>query len=76
MATVKLYQFQMYNITSDQMQESKRWGTKAGIEGIRGAYLLEGTEIEVEVSEVTWDHPDYPQLTVRAWSRPLPHRMR
>lgn len=76
MATVKLYQFQMYDITSDHMQESKRWGTKEGIERIRGAYLLEDTELEVSESEVRWDHPDYPGLTVRGSFRPSPNRMR
>jgi len=76
MATIKLYQFQMYDISSDHMQESRRWGTKAGIDGIRGAYLLEDTEIEVEESDVRWDHPDYQQLTVPGWFKPSPHRMR
>ena len=75
MAICKLYRFQMYDISSDQMQQSKRWGLEEAIQRIRVAFVLTTSAIEVDESEVKWD-PEYPGFTVVGWFPPSPQRMR
>jgi hypothetical protein len=53
MATVKIYQFETYDIHTDQTKRSRRWGTLDGIENTKVATrVLRETETEVDASVV------------------------
>ena len=53
MATVKIYQFEVYDIHSDQTKRSRRWGTLDGIENTKVATrVLRETETEVDASVI------------------------
>lgn len=49
MSRVKVYRFTVYDIVNDENCRSRRWGTRAAIERIRGE-VLEDTETEVDSS--------------------------
>jgi hypothetical protein len=66
MSRVTIYQFQIYDVNSDHMQKSRRWGTREAIESIHGN-VLENTASEVDESEVM---SDLPGLTDRDF---IPH---
>lgn len=55
MATVTIYQFEVYDIQSDQTIKSRRWGTAEAIKEIACGRLLEDTAIEVDESVVASD---------------------
>lgn len=55
MMKVKVYQFECYDITSDQLIRSKRWATTAAIAKIPGAIQIPGSGIEVEDDVVESD---------------------
>jgi hypothetical protein len=52
---IKIYQFECYDITSDQFIRSRRWATKAAIAKIPGARPLPDSGIEVEKDLVESD---------------------
>jgi hypothetical protein len=45
--TVTVYRFKVYDITTDEIRLSRRWGTREGIKAARGA-PLEETATEVD----------------------------
>lgn len=47
MANVTVYRFEMYDVQTDQMRTSVRWGTLDAIERIRGHALIR-TAIEID----------------------------
>jgi len=47
MAKVTVYQFTNYDMASDNMIKSRRWGTREAIEFIK-ANILEDTAVEVD----------------------------
>lgn len=51
MATVTVYRFEMYDVKTDQMRTSMRWGTLNAIERIGGHALIH-TAIEVHESHL------------------------
>ena len=55
MAKVTIYQFEVYDIQSDQVMTSKRWGTRGAIVEIAHGRVLEETATEVEESAVASD---------------------
>ena len=66
MSKVHIYCFTLYDITSDGIHQSRRWGTRDAIERIGGEVLVDsGTE--VDASAVI---SDIPGLTVRDY---IPH---
>jgi hypothetical protein len=52
MSKVTIYQFAAYDISTDQMQRSRRWGTRSAIERI-GGEVLEETATEVDIGVVS-----------------------
>jgi hypothetical protein len=55
MAKVTIYQFEVYDIQSDQIVKSKRWGTAKGINKIACDQMLEDTAAEVDDSVIYSD---------------------
>lgn len=51
MAKTTVYQFIKYDMASDNIVKSRRWGTREGIEWLQGT-VLEGTATEVDESLV------------------------
>ena len=51
MSKVHIYRFTLYDITSDNARQSRRWGTRDAIERIGGEILVD-TAIEVDASAV------------------------
>jgi hypothetical protein len=51
---VKVYRFQLYNISTDQNETSRRWGTREAIERI-GGEVMKDTETEVNESDLIYD---------------------
>jgi len=53
MPTVKIYQFEVYDIQTDLTKRSRRWGTLDGIENTKVATrVLRETETEVDASVI------------------------
>ena len=48
---VTIYRFQIYDITNDEMRESRRWGTRDGVKAVGGA-VIENTGVKVDASAV------------------------
>ena len=55
MAKVTIFRFEVYDIQSDQVIPSKRWGTRAAIIEIAHGRVLEDTATEVDESAVASD---------------------
>ncbi len=55
MTKLKVYQFECYDIMSDQFIRSKRWATTAAIAKIPGASQIADSGIEVEEDVVDSD---------------------
>ncbi len=51
MSKVKVYQFTLYDITSDGNCKSRRWGTLEGINSVGGVALKE-TATEIDAAEI------------------------
>ena len=51
MVRVMIYRFTIYDVMRDEVVQSRRWGTREGIEAICGA-MLEDTETEVDASVI------------------------
>jgi hypothetical protein len=51
---VTIYQFALYDISTDHTRKSRRWGTRPAIEALGGT-VLEETAVEVEESAVKSD---------------------
>jgi len=49
---VTVHRFRMYDVSADEWRTSRRWGTREGIEAIRGAEVISGTAVQVDPSEV------------------------
>lgn len=60
---VTIYQFVFHDTHGAGPVKSRRWGTRAAVEGIRGS-VLEDTAIEVDATSVEWD-PAITGLTAR-----------
>lgn len=60
---VTIYQFVFHDTNSDGPVKSRRWGTRAAVEGMRGS-VLEDTAIEIDEASVMWD-PTITGLTGR-----------
>jgi hypothetical protein len=67
MGKVHIYRFVLYDITSDSIHQSRRWGTRDAIERIGGEVLVD-TGTEVNASAVI---SDIPGLTARDYSPPV-----
>jgi len=64
MSKIHIHRFTLYDITTDGIRQSRRWGTRDAIERIGGEVLVEsGTE--VDASAVI---SDIPGLTVRDYT--------
>jgi hypothetical protein len=55
MARVTIYRFGVYDIQSDQVVTSKRWGTREAIVEIARGRVLDETAAEVDESAVASD---------------------
>lgn len=64
---VTIYRFRKYDIGADEHQVSRRWGTREGIESVRGT-VIEDTATEVDAAVVG---AEIPGLTERDF-RPNP----
>jgi hypothetical protein len=62
MSKVTIYRFRVYDIGSDGMKTSRRWGTRKAIEQIARGEVLEDTAVEVEADAV---ESNIPGLTER-----------
>jgi hypothetical protein len=49
MPTVTIFRFQKYNISNDENQMSRRWGTRQAVARV-GGELLEHTAVEVDTA--------------------------
>jgi len=68
-----VYRFQVYDIRSDEFQQSQRWGTLDAIATLAGGQPI-GEGIEVEESELG---DEVPGMTRRGYFPPSPQaRMR
>jgi hypothetical protein len=52
---ITIYQFQVYDIRSDSIIKSKRWGTEKAIREIACGEMLKDTGVEAEESVVQSD---------------------
>jgi len=66
---IAIYQFTMYSVTEDKLIQSKRWGTEAGIESVRGQVLRESKRL-VDASAT---RSDIPGLTEIGYNPPVEH---
>jgi hypothetical protein len=55
MSKATIYQFELYDIQSDQVVKSKRWGTREAIVEIACGQVLEDTAIEVDDTVILSD---------------------
>ena len=55
MSKITIYQFQVYSVINDNLQKSRRWGTRDAIERIAGGEILEDTATEVDESAIASD---------------------
>jgi hypothetical protein len=55
MAKLTIYRFEVYDIQSDQVVTSKRWGTREAIVETAHGRVLEDTAVEVDGSAVASD---------------------
>jgi hypothetical protein len=67
---VVIYQFESYDVHSDQIKTSRRWGLKEKIESIPGLRVLEETRTEVERSAI---QSDIEGLTAIGYIPPAPN---
>jgi hypothetical protein len=70
MEMVKVYQFEKYDIDSDGMRKSRRWGTREAIESIHGK-ILEETVTEVDKHVVSSSTSDLLGFSLRDYN---PHQ--
>ena len=61
MSKAIIYRFRKYDISTDAIQTSRRWGTREGIESVEGK-VIEDTATEVNATVV---QSDIPGLTER-----------
>ena len=59
MATVTIYRFDVYEISSDSVRRSRRWGTRDAIERIACGRVVEETALEVDESVIESDIPGF-----------------
>ena len=70
-AMITVYQFKRYDITTDTLRLSRRWGTREGIAALGGSFqILEETATEVAEADV---QSDIPGLTAIGFN-PLVHK--
>jgi hypothetical protein len=70
MERVTIYKFQVYDVHTDDMRESSRWGTLSAIEKIPGAQILGQTKTDVDPSVIA---SDIRGLTAKGWNPPSPN---
>jgi len=63
---IEIYQFTVYDVTSDKSITSKRWGTLSAIDSVRGQALRDSKRL-VDASAT---RSDIPGLTVIGYSPP------
>jgi hypothetical protein len=51
---IQIFQFTMYDVSTDQTRKSRRWGTRAAIEALGGT-VLEESATTVEASAINSD---------------------
>jgi len=71
MAGVKIYQFRVYDITTDKALVSRRWGTREAIQNTACGEILEATEVLVDEGDV---RSDITGLTDRDY-KPVPYKL-
>ena len=55
---IDVFQFTRYDISTDQVVKSRRWGTREAINNLGGGFvILESTRRQVDPSAVVSDHP-------------------
>ena len=59
MKKVKIYQFEVYHVQSDEMLKSRRWGTREAIVETAHGRVLEESAIEVDESAIASDIPGF-----------------
>ncbi|WP_257820115.1 hypothetical protein [Burkholderia glumae] len=62
MDKVTIFRFKCYNVTTDSMDDSSRWGTRAAIEQIAKGVVIEASARVVDEMVV---RSDIPGLTAR-----------
>ena len=65
MSTVTVYRFNAYDVSSDQMQKSRRWGTREAIVNVARGVVIEDESIEIEVQYIESPNSDMPGFTSR-----------
>ena len=73
MSKVTVYQFTLYDITTDKIRKSRRWATYDAIERLGGDALLK-TATEVEASSLDPDTPGMTHLDFDLRGRSGPQR--
>ena len=62
MSTVTIYRFNVYEISSDSVRQSRRWGTREAVEQIACGRVLEDTALEVDDSIIKSDIPGFTEI--------------
>jgi hypothetical protein len=66
MNTVTIYQFNCYDIQSDELRKSLRWGTERAIKNIGGIIIQESRK-DVDISAISQES-DLPGFTIRNYN--------
>jgi hypothetical protein len=69
--TVTVYEFNMYDPSTDQVKKSRRMGTRPAIEKIANGSPLEETKIDVPVSQLSREISGMTEIDFNPHKRPL-----
>jgi hypothetical protein len=61
-STVTIYRFNVYDITSDPVRQSRRWGTREAIEQIACGKVIEDTALEVDDTVIKSDIQGFTEI--------------
>lgn len=73
MSRVTIYQFTIYDITTDTCRKSSRWGTREAVERVHGA-VLENTGTNVDAAAVATDIPGMTEIGFNPHRHTSPQR--
>jgi hypothetical protein len=69
--TVTVYEFNMYDPSTDQVKKSRRMGTRNAIENIANGWPLEETKIDIPVSQLSREISGMAEIDFNPHKRPL-----
>jgi hypothetical protein len=69
--TVTVYEFNMYDLSTDQVKKSRRMGTRNAIENIANGWPLEETKIDIPVSQLSREISGMTEIDFNPHKRPL-----